>query len=618
MHVDARPSILYTVTMAAARRVWVVDDSEADASRARTALAFDYDVETFADGAQVIERAATQPPADVIVLDWVMPGVTGLDVCRFLRASGGERARVGILLLSGHRDSADVVEGLEAGANDYLTKPFADDELRARVGALVRSRGLLERVEQSEDSVRTLLTQSPDALVVLDAHGKLTFANPEAEHVLGNSTAALLGRPLTELVPDLQLSRVREANGRVCALPDITIGDRIFAPVARVLSADFAAAATVALRDVTDQRRLESRRLDFYSIIAHDLRSPLSAMLLRTDLILRGARGVLSAELTADMRKMERNMRSMVSLINDFLDLARLEGSTYQLQREHVDTGALVSTVIDDIRPLLDESGLAIDVHLPAQPLMVAGDRPRLVQVLTNLLSNAVKFTPSGGLIGVTVTRDGRNVILRVSDTGRGIVPDLVPHLFQRYSRATGAGAGTGTGLGLMIVREIVEAHGGTVSVESEIGRGTTFTVRLPQRAPSAGKQILVVDDDVDMRESLQFLFESQGYTVDTAQNGLEALERLQSGQVPDVLVLDLSMPVMTGVELLARLGDDPRWARLPVCIMSADLSVLPMAPVGSLVMQKPMQVDRVLEFMARHVGRLETSRAASTAQAAI
>ena len=183
MHVDAHASILYTVVMSEPRRVWVVDDSDADASRARQALALDYDVETFADGAAVIERAATHPPADVIVLDWVMPGVTGLDVCRFLRASGGERARVGILLLSGHRESADVVEGLEAGANDYLTKPYADDELRARVGSLVRSRGLLERVEQSEDSVRTLLTQSPDALVVLDAHGKLTFANPEAEHV---------------------------------------------------------------------------------------------------------------------------------------------------------------------------------------------------------------------------------------------------------------------------------------------------------------------------------------------------------------------------------------------------------------------------------------------------
>ena len=615
MHVDAHASILYTVVMSEPRRVWVVDDSDADASRARQALALDYDVETFADGAAVIERAATHPPADVIVLDWVMPGVTGLDVCRFLRASGGERARVGILLLSGHRESADVVEGLEAGANDYLTKPYADDELRARVGSLVRSRGLLERVEQSEDSVRTLLTQSPDALVVLDAHGKLTFANPEAEHVLGNSTAALLGRPLTELVPDLQLSRVREANGRVCALPDVTIGDRVFAPVARLLSADFAAAATVALRDVTEQRRLESRRLDFYSIIAHDLRSPLAAMLLRTDLILNGQRGVLSAELTADMRKMERNMRSMVSLINDFLDMARLEGSAYQLQREHVDTSSLVASVVDDIRPLLDESGLAIDVDVPPEALMVAGDRPRLVQVVTNLLSNAVKFTPRGGLIGVTVTRGGRNVILRVSDTGRGIAPDLVPHLFQRYSRATGPGPGSGSGLGLMIVREIVEAHGGTVSVESELGRGTTFTVRLPQRAPSAGKQILVVDDDVDMRESLQFLFESQGYTVDTAQNGLEALERLQAGQVPDVMVLDLSMPVMTGVELLARLGDDARWARLPVCVMSADLSVLPAAPVGSLVMQKPMQVDRVLEFMARHVRRLETTR---TAQAAL
>jgi two-component system phosphate regulon sensor histidine kinase PhoR len=140
--------------MGAERRVWVVDDSDADAARARDALMQGYAVEVFRDGAAVIEHAAAHTPPDVIVLDWVMPGVSGLDVCRFLRTSGGERSRVGILLLSAHRESSDVVEGLEAGANDYLVKPYADPELRARVDALVRWNGLVDRARKAEARVR--------------------------------------------------------------------------------------------------------------------------------------------------------------------------------------------------------------------------------------------------------------------------------------------------------------------------------------------------------------------------------------------------------------------------------------------------------------------------------
>jgi signal transduction histidine kinase len=587
------------------RTVWIVDDSRAEAERARTALADTYDTLVLADGAEAVERLGAQDPPDVMVLDWIMPGMTGVEVCRFVRSAPGPASQIGILLLTSHRASERVVEGLGAGANDYLTKPFADEELRARVGSLIRSREVLEQVEDARESVGQLLAQVPDALVVLDAHGRLTYANAEAEQMLRQPAAALVGRPLSELIPELQLHRLAVEPGALTALPDVMIGEDVYAPRIRYNPSDFATSTTISLRNVTARRQTEAKRLDFYSIIAHDLRSPLSAMLLRTDLILRGARGILPAELIVDIRKIEGNVRSMVGLINDFLDLARLEGGGYRLDREAIDAGTLLTATIEDIRPLIEESKLTIDVEIGPGELDLMGDRHRLIQVLTNLLSNAIKFTRPGGRILAAARRRGGEIELRVSDTGRGIPADLIPVLFQRYQRAPGRASVGGTGLGLMIVREIVEAHGGQVDVSSVEGVGSTFTLRLPSLAREAPHrvrrdEVLVVDDEPEIRESLQLLLEAAGYTVHTACNGREALEVLTEGLEPRMVILDVSMPVMTGPQLLEAMRGDARLARVPVCVMSGDLTALRAAPAGALVMQKPIQVDRLLEFLAR------------------
>jgi len=592
------------------RSVWVVDDSPTDAAQAAAALA-GYEVRVFHDGATVLEQVAHQAPPDVLVLDWTMPGVSGIDVARFLRSSQGRKPHVAILLVTAHRATNQVSEGLASGANDYLAKPYAPEELQARVGALVRAKELLERVELAEDTVSRLLTLTPDALIVVDAHGRLTYANPEAERVLATSAVALIGRPLTEVLPTLELGVIRASGGDGVPLRDVTIGDQVFAPTARLLPDDFDATATIALRNVTERRRAEARRLDFYSIVAHDLRTPLSAMMLRTDHILHGGRGLLSAELIGDLRKIQGNINSMVALINDFLDLARLEGGGYQLIREEIDLVALIRTSIEDLRPVLEHAGLTIRLEVPTGPTPIVGDRRRLAQVLGNLLSNAIKFTPADGTITVALIAHGRDLELRVSDTGVGIPEAALSTLFKRYTRVVQDRAGTG--LGLMIVREIAEAHGGSVGVESEVGKGSTFWVRLPVRvAATARTQVLVVDDDPDLRDTLEMLLTAEGYRVATAVNGRIALDRMLGGDVPAMILLDMSMPVMSGPELLGHLARDPELARVPVLIMSGDLSI-PLAPPGSLVLQKPIHVDRLLDHIARQLRGARPAVNAST-----
>src|SRR5262249_14434433 len=162
---------------------------------------------------------------DVLVLDWVMPGISGIDVCRFVRDSARAATRsVAILLLTGHQRTEQIVEGLEAGANDYLSKPYAEEELRARVAAPLRSRGLLERAEAAERLVRPVRDSPPEALLVLDANGVVSYVNAEAERIFRQKGEALLGKRPSELAPGVDLSPVQNANGK--SLADVRIGEQ--------------------------------------------------------------------------------------------------------------------------------------------------------------------------------------------------------------------------------------------------------------------------------------------------------------------------------------------------------------------------------------------------------
>jgi signal transduction histidine kinase len=457
--------------------VWVVDDSALDAERARRALAGDCTLEVFHDGSAALERLASAPAPAVMVLDWVMPGVTGVDVCRFLRSAQGRQPGVGVLLLTSHRATEQIVEGLSAGANDYLAKPYADEELVARVGALLRARDLLQRAEQAEELNRTLLETAPDPLLALDEASSVTFANEAAGRALGWPPSTLIGRPVGEIMPGIELS----VSAAPSALPDVQVGDRLFSPSMRALPSAKESQAILSLRDVTERHRANARRLDFYSIIAHDLRSPLTAIAMRTYRLSRNRD--LAPEVLRDVQKIEQSMASLTAMVDDFLELAQFEGSDYRIERKPLDITLLLSSTMDDFVPLLEANELVwIREPRPSLPVTVMGDARRLQQVLANLIGNAVKFTPPHGKITTSISTVGDEVIVSITDTGRGISPEALPTIFNRYTRAPDGQQQPvpGSGLGLMITREIIEAHGGRVGVESIPGQGSRFWFHVP------------------------------------------------------------------------------------------------------------------------------------------
>jgi signal transduction histidine kinase len=466
------------------RRVWIVDDSPLDAQRACRALESEYDVQLFQDGSAAIERLGScDNPPHVMVLDWVMPGISGVEVCRFMREGPESYPGIGILLLTSQRHTEQIVEGLSAGANDYLSKPYEDEELRARVMTQIRAQELLERAIRAEDRNRRFLESAPDPLLVIDADDRLTFVNQEACRILQAEPEALLGKSLREAIPNFP-AVPHEAGGSESfrALPDVELGGLLFSPSIRLPPTTEAARTIVSLREVTARRHAEKRRLDLYSIIAHDLRSPLNAMSLRTQVILAGGRGPLSSELTKDMTRFDANIRSLVLMINDFLEMARTDAAPLTIDFAEVDVVELIDRTMEGFQPLLETRELTWQREPPdGAHEHVIGDAKRLAQVFANLLGNAIKFTPPKGTIRTSIERIDEWVEVSVEDMGPGVPPGSVRTLFDRFTRAPGSTSEIqGSGLGLMIVREIVEAHGGSVGIDEKRQQGSRFWVRLP------------------------------------------------------------------------------------------------------------------------------------------
>ncbi|HUF93685.1 MAG TPA: ATP-binding protein, partial [Candidatus Limnocylindria bacterium] len=311
---------------------------------------------------------------------------------------------------------------------------------------------------------------------------------------------------------------------------------------------------------------------EFLAVLSHELRTPLTAMLGWVRMLRAGR--LEPAQHARALETIERNTRLQSQLINDLLDVSRIVAGKLQLDSQAVDLLAVVDDTVESLRRDAEARGLVLETSLDPATGPVLGDAMRLQQVVGNLLSNAMKFTPAGGRITVDLRPDGAGACLRVSDTGIGIAPEVLPQVFDRFRQAdtTSRRGHSGLGLGLAIVRHLVELHGGTVKADSG-GRdaGSTFTVRLPivsvpssagrvERAPAAGDEatrldgvrVLVVDDHADGRELVSMVLERCGARTRTAGSAAEALKALAQEPV-DVLLTDLGMPGADGYDLLRR-----------------------------------------------------------------
>jgi CheY-like chemotaxis protein len=330
---------------------------------------------------------------------------------------------------------------------------------------------------------------------------------------------------------------------------------------------------------------------DFLATLSHELRSPLGSILMWVELLRSGR--LEASQTTHALRAIERSARLQVRLIDDLLDVSRIIAGKMVLDTGPVDLPAVAEAALDSVRTAAEAK--SIDLRVSVEPFVgpLTGDAARLQQVLWNLLSNAVKFTPRGGRVDLRVERRPSHAEITVADTGQGIAPDVLPHVFERFRQADASSTRThgGLGLGLAIVRHLVELHGGTVEAHSAgPSTGTTFVVRLPlpertgADAPRttggahltvvpmptlSGLRVLVVDDERDARDAVATVLALCGATVTAVTSVADAVESLQAAR-PDAVVSDIAMPAEDGFTLIRRLRELPGAAGIRAVALTA------------------------------------------------
>jgi signal transduction histidine kinase/DNA-binding response OmpR family regulator len=563
-----------------------------------------WSVEEVADGEQALEVLRRRRP-DLLITDVMMPGLDGFGLLRAIRESP-ETATLPVIMLSARAGEESRVEGLQAGADDYLVKPFSARELIARVTTHLELGRMRLQTEAERLKLYTQFMQAPVPLCLM-VGPELVYelANPPYLAMLGRQD--VVGRPVrevfAELAPDAPVFRMLEdvhRSGRAFTADEYClpldrrgtglVEDAFFSITCQPITDARGAlegVMTVAV-DVTPQvvarRQLESlaaserkargdaelasrAKDEFMAILGHELRNPLAPM--QTALRLIDLRGFKPGDLAV----MERQVGVLVRLVDDLLDVSRIAGGKIELRKQRLELASVVLHGVETASPLLEERRHRVELKVPAQGLCIEGDADRLSQVVSNLLTNAGKYSEPGSEIAVTAERVDGWVRLRVRDQGIGIAPEMLGQIFEMFVQQPQAldRARGGLGLGLTIVRSLVALHDGRVSATSEgPGRGSEFVVELPlaptvaapdvaprsEESPSAGvrpARILVVDDNLDGAESLAQYLEEIGHQVATAHDGPSALDMARVHK-PTICLVDIGLPVMDGYEVARRL----------------------------------------------------------------
>ena len=535
--------------MAGHRRILIVDDSPEDRELYRRLFrqdhAHEYEFIETDSGTEGLGLCETRRP-DCVLLDYRLPDLDGLSFLQ--QVARPEGVPFPIVILTGQGTEAIAVEAMKNGAQDYLVKTAVTAATLARsVQHAIDRVGLLRNIER-----RTR---------------ELAEANTELQKEVASRKRA--DEALRKMYDELE-------------------------ELVKARTAALSRANEDLIREVAERRRMEEERAqllereqhanrlkdEFLATVSHELRTPLNAIL-GWARVLRTTNTGPAVQARA-LESIDRNALAQARLIEDILEVSRIVTGKLQLKVGPLDLTEVIDAALDVVRPAADAKSIRLERDVPAGGWPIIGDFDRLQQVIWNLLSNAVKFTPGSGVVRLGLTRgDGWDRIV-VSDTGKGIDPGFLPHVFAPFRQADASTTRDhgGLGLGLAIVRQLVELHGGSVRAESEgPGRGARFTVLLPVsahvpavtrsrvEAPTlkaintvpvpppdlSGIRVLVVDDDPDARELVSATLGMYGADVASAESGGEAL-RLVARGVPDVVLSDIGMQGEDGYAFIRRL----------------------------------------------------------------
>jgi PAS domain S-box-containing protein len=575
-------------------RILAVDDNpSALYATSRVLRSAGYDVIEATTGASALAAA---PRADLVVLDVNLPDIDGFEVCRRLRARP-ETSQLPVLHLSAtFTNSADFAQGFEAGADSYLTRPVEAPVLIATVRTLLFARHA-DIIRRGLDAkLRTVFNLAPVAIAILDDEFRYESVNPAYCALTGFAAEELIGQaadrhlaadslPIdaesTDHLPSgkrwiRQLLFTRK-DGSVATIEwqiakESISGVRILVAtdITQNLRSEEARESLLASERAARSEAERSNRLkeEFLATLSHELRNPLNAILGWAAVLIRKPN--LPEPVMHGLQAIERNSRFQAQMISDLLDYAGITFGKMRLIEETIDPYPVIRAALDVVAGAAKLGGVRVRASFGAESLRINADPVRLQQIVSNLLSNAVKFSAKEGEVLLDATRRGECLELVVTDQGRGIEPDFLPRIFERFSQqdSTTTRSHGGLGIGLAIVKQLAELHGGSVHAFSA-GRGTgaRFTVKIPlchsEPSPSDSQALrsldlsqviaLIVEDDVDARELTKRILTDVGATVIEASSADEALALVGSSGA-NIVISDIGMAHQDGYQLMRRL----------------------------------------------------------------
>ncbi len=479
------------MTSSPARILLIEDDAVTALVWRRRLEAQGHQVSVATDGLTGLREAMAHRP-DLILLDKELPGLHGLEVCRALRRDP-ETQLLPILMISADDELDSRVRGLDMGADDYLPKRIAARELESRIRAFLRIKDLQDERQQETDRLATILRNLHEPVVICDQDERILLVS-HAFLTLAQLPSDLPPRqPLDAILDHLAVPadvrvRLRVADGKT-----VTFGARrgeaeltLTCRVAAIRIGGHEDATAFVFRDVTQQVTHERMKADFHSMVAHDLRSPLAVIQGYAALIASGKAGPVTDLQGEFLGHVLQKVDELTRLLNDFLEVSRIEAGFVNLNREVIDLEPLLADALDDLELVTQEKKVAVSVTVEPHHLQLACDPLRLTQILQNLVSNAIKYNVDGGWVRVRARRDDDWVVIEVADGGIGLTPAELAELFRPYRRGRTQREIKGTGLGLVIVKKLVDAHGGNIAVTSRPNDLTLVTLRLPAAIPSA------------------------------------------------------------------------------------------------------------------------------------
>jgi signal transduction histidine kinase/PleD family two-component response regulator len=577
-------------------RILLADDNADMRGYFTSLLTPDYRLEAVTDGEEALAAARRERP-ELIVSDVMMPRLDGFGLIKELRADPQLRD-IPVILVSARAGEESRIEGLDAGADDYLVKPFSARELLARVGAMLErtrlhalvvdeQRHAREAAQLRSEQFKTLIDEAPMGVFLVDSNLRVREVNPTARPGFG--VADPIGMDFREVVRRhwdhayaAELIATFEhtlATGEPFHMPerverraDRQVVEAYEWRISRIPLPEGGFGVVSYFRDISQQVQVrmaletaDRQKDEFLAMLAHELRNPLAPIRMASELLARTEQSDERAQSAIDIVK--RQVNHLTRLVDDLLDISRITRARIELRRQDVALAEVIAQALETVEPMVRDKHHDVTFTSGLVPLMVNGDPARLVQCIANLLTNAIKYTDGHGRIHVEAHAEGEEAVITVSDNGTGIAPDLLPHIFDLFvqSKRTLDRSQGGLGIGLSVVRRLIEMHGGSVSATSPgVGQGAKFTIRLPRvaqadvavtgaSAPAVSRRrALVVDDNQDAAESLAMLLSLDGHDVQAVFTPEQALERVSDFH-PEVMLLDIGLPGMDGYEVARR-----------------------------------------------------------------